>query len=431
MTPTPLTLGALAIAALSGPLAAQRPVLVVRGGTVHTLAGDSIINGSVAIQDGVITAVGVDVAVPADAEVLDVSGLHVYPGLFDAVSQLGLTEIGQVAVTQDMNELGEFNPHLLAAAAVHPASELIPVARADGITHATAAPQARPGGIGGQATVMHLDGWTIEEMQIEPSVGFVVAWPRLRAGFGGFGGFFGQPQRSYRERKRQRDEQVRQLADWLESARRYDAAVKAGQTVSRDLKLEALARATRRELPLLVSVDDAQEIRDAVAFADSQQVRIVILGGAQAYQVDSLLAAKHVPVILGLTQSTPTSDDEGYDERYAAPGLLSRAGVQFAIATFDASDSRTLPYQAGSAVSFGLPREEAIKAITLYPAQILGVDDRLGTLEAGKLANLIVTDGDPLEITTHVRHVVIAGREVSLDNRQLELYSRYRARPRP
>jgi len=430
MTRASLVVGTLAATLVGGALTAQAP-LVVRGGTVHTLAGDSILNGSVVIGDGKILAVGTDVALPEGAQVIDASGLHVYPGLFDAVSRLGLTEIGQVAVTQDMNELGEFNPHLLAAAAVHPASELIAVARTDGVTHASAAPEARPGGIGGQATVMHLDGWTIEEMQIEPSVGFMVAWPRLRGGFGGFGGFSGQPRRSYQERKRQRDERVRQLADWLESARRYDAAVKAGQTVPRDLKLEALARATRRELPLLVSVDDEQEIRDAVAFADSQQVRIVILGGAQAYKVDSLLAAKHVPVVLGQTQSTPTGDDEGYDERYAAPGLLSRAGVQFAIATFDASDSRTLPYQAGSAVSFGLPHDEALKAITLYPAQILGVDDRLGTIEEGKLANLIVTNGDPLEITTQVRHVVIAGREVSLDNKQLELYTRYRARPRP
>lgn len=430
MTRASLITGALAATLLGGSLTAQS-TLVVRGGTVHTLAGDPIPNGSVLIQDGKIVAVGTDVAVPAGAEVIDATGLHVYPGLFDAISRLGLTEIGQVDVTEDMNELGQFNPHLVAAAAVHPASELIPVARADGITHATAAPLARPGGIGGQATAMHLDGWTIEEMQIVPSVGFVVAWPRLRGGFGGFGGFFGQPQRSYQERKRQRDEHVRQLADWLASARRYDAAVQAGGRVPRDLKLEALARATRGELPLLVSVDDEREIRDAIAFADSQQVRIVILGGAQAYKVDSLLAAKHVPVILGPTQATPTSDDAGYDERYASPGLLHRAGVQFAIATFEASDSRTLPHEAGSTVSFGLPRDEALKAITLYPARILGLEDRLGTLEAGKLANLIVTDGDPLEIATQVRHVVIAGHEVSLDNKQRELYARYRARPRP
>jgi imidazolonepropionase-like amidohydrolase len=428
--------GALAAAALvlaSAPLAAQGDTLAVRGGTVHTLAGPPIENGTVVIAGGRIVAVGADATVPAGARVIDAAGLHVYPGLFDAVTRLGLTEIGQVDVTQDMTELGEFNPHLLAAAAVHPASEHLPVARANGVTHAVAAPQARAGGIGGQATLIALDGWTIEQMQIAPSVGFVVNWPRLGGGGGGFGGGFGggQAQRGYREVRRQHDEQVRRVEEWLDAARRYDAAVKADSATPRDLRLEAFARATRGELPLLVSADQERDIREAVAFAERQAVRIVILGGNQAYRARTLLAEKKVPVILGPSQATPTEEDAGYDERYAAPGLLHQAGVRFAIATFDASDSRTLPYEAGSAVSFGLPAEEALKAITVSPAEILGVADRLGTLAAGKVANLIVTDGDPLEIRTQVRHVVIAGREVSLDNRHLSLYERYRARPTP
>lgn len=426
-------LGALVLAA--GPAAAQQgKAIVIRGATVHTFAGPPIQNGTVVIQDGKIAAVGAGASVPAGAEVIDAAGLHVYPGLFDAVTRLGLTEVGQVDVTQDMTELGEFNPHLLAATAVHPASEHIPVARANGVTHAVAAPQARPAGIGGQATLMHLDGWTIEEMQIAPSVGFVVSWPRLGPGGFGFGGGFGgfgQAQRSFRDIKKQYDDQVRRLEGWLEAARRYDAAVRARETVPRDLKLEALARATRGELPLLVLADQERDIKNAVEFAEKQGLRIVILGGNQAYKVRALLAEKKVPVILGPSQSTPTGEDAGYDERFATPGLLHQAGVRFAIATFNSSDSRTLPYEAGSTVSFGLPREEALKAVTLYPAQILGVADRVGTIEAGKLANLIVTDGDPLEIRTQIRHVLIAGRDVSLENRHHQLYERYRSRPRP
>ena len=421
-----------AFALLASPLGAQ--AVAIRGGTVHTLAGPAIENGTVVTQNGRITAVGAGAAVPAGAKVIDATGLHVYPGLFDAASRLGLTEIGQVDVTQDMTELGEFNPHLLAATAVHPAGEHIPVARANGVTHAVTAPQARPGGIGGQATLIGLDGWTIEEMQVQPSVGFVVSWPRYGGGGFGFGGggFGGQPQtRTFREIKRQHDEQVRRLEGWLDAARRYDAAVKAKEAVPRDLKLEALARATRGELPLLVMVDQEREIREAVEFAEKQGVKMVIYGGSQAYRVRTLLAEKKVPVILGPTQSTPTGQDAGYDERVAAPGLLHQAGVRFAVATYNSSDSRTLPYEAASAVSFGLPREEALKAVTLYPAQILGVADRLGTIEAGKLANVIVTDGDPLEIRTQIKHVVIAGREASLDNKHLELYQRYRSRPRP
>jgi imidazolonepropionase-like amidohydrolase len=424
-------LATVALALCGATLAAQGDTIAVRGGTVHTLAGPAIENGTVVIAGGRILAVGAGLPVPAGARVIDAAGLHVFPGLFDAASQLGLREIDAVDVTVDATELGEFNPHLLAAAAVHPASEHIPVARANGVTHAVAAPQARAGGVGGQATLMHLDGWTIEEMQIAPSVGFVVNWPRLGGGGFGGGGFggFGQAQRSYREIRRQHDEQVRRLEGWLDAARRYDAAVKADAATPRDLRLEAFARATRGELPLLVSADQERDIREAVAFAEKQGLRIVILGGNQAYRARTLLAEKKVPVILGPSQATPTEADAGYDERYAAPGLLHQAGVRFAIATFNSADSRTLPYEAASTVSFGLPAEEALKAVTIYPAEILGVADRVGTLAPGKLANLIVTDGDPLEIRTQVRHVVIAGREVSLDNRHQALYERYRARP--
>ena len=424
---------ALGFALAAAPLCAQN--VAVRGGTVHTLAGPVIENGTVVIQNGKITAVGAGVAVPADVTVVDATGLHVYPGLFDAVTRLGLTEIGAVDVTADMQELGEFNPHLIAATAVHPASEHIPVTRVNGVTHAVTAPQPRPAGIGGQATLMNLDGWTIEEMQVVPSVGFTLLWPRLAAtgGFGGGGGGGGggaTAPRPFREIKKQYDEQVRRLDGWIGDARRYDTAVKAGERLPRDLKLEALARATRGELPLLIAVDPEREIRDAVAWAERQRVKIVIIGGNEAYKVRTLLAEKKVPVILGPSQEVPGTD-AGYDERYAAPGLLKQAGVQFAIATFNSEDSRTLPYEAGSTVSFGLPAEDALKAITIYPAEILGVADRVGTIEVGKLANIIVTDGDPLEIRTQVKHVVIAGRDVSLDNKHLQLYTRYRGRPKP
>ena len=193
MSPQRILRLAAALSAAPAALVAQAGgsgALAVRGGTVHTLAGPPLANGTVVIRDGRIAAVGADVTVPEGARVIDASGLHVYPGLFDGLSRLGLTEIGQVDVTQDMTELGEFNPHLLAATAVHPASEHIPVTRVNGVTHAVTAPQPRPAGIGGQATLMNLDGWTIEDMQVVPSVGFTVLWPRLAAtgGFGGGGG---------------------------------------------------------------------------------------------------------------------------------------------------------------------------------------------------------------------------------------------------
>jgi imidazolonepropionase-like amidohydrolase len=427
-----ITAAALALFLLAGRLDAQRQGggLAIRGGRIHTLAGPPIEDGTVLIRNGRIAEVGTNVAVPAEIPIIDATGLEVYPGLFDAMSRLGLTEIGQVEVTNDLTELGEFNPHLSAATAIHPASEHIPVARANGITHAVSAPQARPAGIGGQATVINLDGWTIEEMMVQSSVGVVLNWPSLRTG--GFG-FFGEQQapRTFREARERYERNVRRLEEWLEQARRYDAAIRAGQAVPRDLKLEALAKVVRRELPFLVGADQERDIRNAIEFMEKHNLRMILVGGRQAWKVRELLAEKRIPVIAGPTQTLPTGQDEGYDEMYAAPGLLYQAGVKFAFGTFSSSDSRTLPYEAGSAVSFGLPREQALRAITINGAEILGLEDQLGTLEVGKIANLIVTDGDPLEIRTQVKHVIIAGRDVGTDNRHDQLYQRYRARPLP
>lgn len=407
------------------PVAAQD--LVIRGGTIHTLAGPEIANGTVLVQDGRIAAVGTDVQAPAGAVVIDATGKHVYPGLFDAVTRLGLTEIGAVDVTNDVTELGTFNPHLYGLTAVHAASEHIPVARANGVTHASASPNARTGGIGGQASLMHLDGWTIEEMLIDSAVGMIVDWPSTR---GGFGWWRSEPEQSFRERQREYRQRVDSLAMWLDATRQYMHAVSAEMSVKRDLRLEAMAPVVRGELPLLINANGEREIKDAVAFADSESVRIVILGGREAWKVRDSLAAKQIPVILGPSQQTPSGADERYDEQYAQPGMLRDAGVTFAISTFDASDSRTLPYEAGTAVPYGLPEEEALKAITLYPAQILGVADQVGTIEQGKLANLVVTDGTPLEIRTTYYNVIIKGRDVGLENKHLELYETYKARPK-
>ncbi|MDH4044783.1 MAG: amidohydrolase family protein [Gemmatimonadota bacterium] len=418
---------ALALAVLTTAAAAQE--LVIRGGTVHTMAGPAIANGAVLVRDGKIVAVGTTVAATPSATVIDATGLHVYPGLFDAITQLGLTEIGAVDVTNDLTELGTFNPHLLGATAVHPASEHIPVARASGITHAVAAPGVRTGGIGGQGSLVNLDGWTVEEMLVAPSVGLMVDWPSMRTRGFGFGGGGGRVT-SYREVKRQHDERVDSLGAWFDAARQYHHAVASGASVPRDLRLEAFAPVLSGELPLLVTANTPREILEAIAFAEAQKARIVILEGNEAWKVADTLAAKHVPVILGKTAALPSSENEEYDERYAQPGKLYAAGVKFAISTFDASDSRTTPFEAGFAVPYGLPEEEALKAITVYPAEILGIGDRLGTIEVGKIANLIVTDGTPLEIQTQVTHVVIAGREVSLENKHHALYEKYRGRPK-
>jgi imidazolonepropionase-like amidohydrolase len=407
-------------------IAAQ--TLAIRGGTVNTLAGSPIAGGTVVIENGLITAVGANVSVPAGAEVVDATGLQVYPGFFDALSQLGLTEVGAVDVTNDVAELGDYNPHLLAAWAVHPASEHIPVARANGITHTASAPGGR-GVMAGQASLIHTDGWTVEEMIIEPSVGIVMEWPNMQLRSFDYA-TMSMNERTYREAKKEYDEKIVEIEGWLDAGRNYKAAIDAGTDVDRDLKLEAVAQVVYGELPLLVSVDDERGIHDVLDFANRNDVRVVILGGSDAWKVADRIAAANVPVIIGPTQNLPGDEDYGYDQVYAAPGQLHAAGVKVGFGTFGASASRNLPYEVGSAVAYGLPREEAIRTITINNAEILGVGDRLGTIETGKIANLIVTDGDPLEIKTQFLHLIVNGRIASLDNKHLELYERYRARPR-
>jgi imidazolonepropionase-like amidohydrolase len=431
MRQTRILIGAVLLAALVVPRAVAQEAIAIRGAKINTMTGPPIESGTVVIENGLITAVGADVQIPAGSRVIDGAGLEVYPGMFDAITQLGLTEIGAVDVTSDRMELGTFNPHLFGMTAVHPSSEHIPVARANGITHAVAAPDARSGGIGGQASLLHLDGWTVEEMLIDTSVGFVTSWPSIGGGGRRFGGFGGSSRGgSYRQQLERYNTAVEALDEFIASARRYDRAVKAGAEVPRDLRLEAMGRVVNGDRPLLIHARTVKQMRDAIAFAERNDVRIVLLRATEAYKMADELAAAGVPVIIGPTQSMP-QDEINYDQMYGMPGVLHEAGVTFALATFNASNSRTLPYEIGSAVSFGLPREAALRAITINAAEIYGFGDQLGSIEEGKIANLVVTDGDLLEIRTQTKHVIINGREVPLDNKHLELYEKYRARPRP
>ncbi len=415
------------LALVAAPAAAQ--TLAIAGGTVHPVSGAPYV-GTVVVRNGVIEAAGPEVAAPRQGDVIDASGLHVYPGLFDAWTALGLTEIDSISATLDRAELGD-TPHLLAIEGLHPASELIPVTRANGTTHVLTAPDGGPWT--GQASVVHLDGWTVEEMVVEESVGVVLEWPDLATREFDFS-TFSVREKKFSEAKREYDRTVDELDDWIEAARQYDhARTNAGDAVAveRDQALEAVARVARGELPLLVVADRARAVRDAVAFAEEHGLRLVLASGREAVKEAKLLAEKQVPVILGSVQALPADEDDPYDGPFAAPGELHRAGVRIAFGTFDASSARVLPYEAATAVAFGLDPEAALRALTLGAAEMLGLDTYLGSIERGKWANLIVTDGDPLEVRTAVRHVIVRGRDVDLSNRHSRSYERYRGRPAP
>ncbi|MFQ5691149.1 MAG: amidohydrolase family protein [Gemmatimonadota bacterium] len=438
------TLGVLAAAALAAglaaaPLGAQQTEVAgtyaIRGATIHTLAGPEIQNGTVVLRDGKIFAVGTDVRVPPDAVVIDAAGQHVYPGMVDAFSRLGLTEIGSVSATNDMVELGHFNPQLEAYQAIHPASEHIPVARANGITHTLVAPGGGgrfggggSAGIAGQATLLNLDGWTVEDMALERSAAMVINWPTIQTRTFDFA-TFSTKEKPYTEAKKAYDEQVDKLENWAEAAEHYRQARERGAKIETDLKLEALSRAVAGELPVIVVANDKRAIESAVEFAERHHLKLILAGARDGRKVAGMLAEKHIPVILGQTQALPAERDDPYYYPRSLPGELYVAGVKIAFGTFGSSDSRTLPYQAANAVPFGLPYDEALRAVTANAADMLGVAAELGTIEPGKMGNLIVTDGDPLEIQTHIEHLFIRGRPVSTDNKHRRLWEKYRKRP--
>jgi imidazolonepropionase-like amidohydrolase len=363
--------------------------------------------------------------------------LQVYPGLFDAVTQMGLSEISAVSATVDSSETGKVNPDVVAAAAVFPSSEHIPVTRAAGITAVLVVPSS--GGfdfsgsasiIGGQASAIHLAGWTMEEMQIRRSAAMTVNWPKIQTEIFDFA-TFSRKTKPFAEAKQERDKAVEEISDWIQRARHYSQATEKGSTskFDRDLKLEALVPVVRGELPLLLFADRARDIRSAVEFCDKQKLKMILAGGEEAYKVKDLLRSKDIPVILRPMLSLPGDEDDPYDRLLSQPAELSAAGVRFA--SFDNSFARRLGQNAANAAAFGLSPGEALKAVTLYPAQILGLSDQLGTLEPGKIANLIVTNGDPLELTTDVKYQFIKGQLTSLDNRHFRLYQKYSNRPKP
>ncbi|NDQ57209.1 MAG: amidohydrolase family protein [Acidipila sp.] len=406
----------------------QPSVLAIRGAKIYTLAGAPIEKGNIILRDGRIAAVGADAAIPAGAEIVDGAGLEVYPGLFDSSSQLGLTEIDSVAGTVDNAEMGDFNPQLNAATAIHPASEHIPVSRETGITHTVVMPGG--GMIPGQATAIHLAGWTLEEMLVRKSVGLVLNWPQISTRSFDFA-TFSFKEKPYTDVKREQEKKVQELTDFFDRARHYQQAVEKGSAASyeRDLKLEALIPVLKGELPVIVIAERAREIKGASEFCDKQKIRMILAGGTESYKVKDLLRQKNIPVILGPTLALPANEDDPYDRQFTLPAELQAAGIQFAISSQSISFMRRLPEYAGVAQAYGLSHDDALKAVTLNPAQIFGLSKDFGTIETGKIGNLIVTTGDPLEIRTVVRYLFINGRLTSTDNKHRQLYEKYRKRP--
>ncbi len=423
----------LALALLAvGALAFAADSYLIRGVTIHPVTQPDIPDGSILIQDGKIAALGAKVAAPRGVQVIDGKGLHAYPGMIDSATEIGVSEVGSVRETNDTGELGDFNPQLRIGIAFNPASEHIPVTRANGITSVITMPggggRGSTGVITGQAALMHLDGWTPEDMAVSRSAAMQMVFPIIRTS--NFRFPEGLTHTPYAEAKRAYDKRLREMSEFFEQARRYQQAKAAHDPgFKENLKYEAMLPVLEGKLPVMVIAERERAIREAIAFADKQKIRIVLAGIREPGKSLADLKAKNIPVIAGPTLDLPLEEDDSYDAAFSFPGELYKAGIQFAFGTFNTAFSRNLPYQAAAAVAFGLPREEAIKAVTINAARIWGAGDLIGSLEKGKWADVMLTDGDPLEARTQVKRVWIRGKEVDLSNKQTRLYEKYLNRP--
>ncbi len=433
---TPFRLFAVFLAA--GTAAAQTPpaptapprVFSIVGATIHPVSGPDIVQGTIVIRDGKIASISPGTAPEAGAPVVDAKGKHVYPSLFPPMTVLGLQEIDSVRATIDKEELGDINPAARADFAINYDSELLPVARSGGVLVAGVTPNG--GIIAGTAVVTKLDGWTREDATLKSPAAITIYWPDLRIDRST------TASKSVKRQEKARDEALERLRKVFRDARAYEKARSAEKTAGVpkhdfDPRLAALLPAIDGTIPVIVHAQRLAQIRDAVKWAAEEKLRLVIWGGADAWRMADELAKAGVPVILESPLDLPVRADDPYDAQFADAGVLDRAGVRVAFndGGSDASNVRNFPQLAAMAVAYGYPREKAVAALTLEPARILGVDSRIGSLEPGKDATLILTDGDILDLRSRVVAAWEGGHPLDLTDKQKQLYERYRNRPKP
>lgn len=396
---------------------AQSGTFALTNATVETITNGTLQNGTVVITDGKISAVGTDISAPAGATVVDCSGLTIYPGLIDGGTRLGLSEVGSDPRTRDYNEIGDVIPHIQALTAVNPNSVLIPVTRVNGVTTSLAVPTG--GLFPGTAALINLHGYTPDQMYAGfkgvvmnfPTTGRRGRWDR----------------RTDEEIEKASKKAVEKLTDVFAKAIQYhkiDSAT-GGKAQEYYPEMEALLPVVRGEMKLLVNVDASKDIISFLEWMKDRSLDVVICGASEGWRVADKIAEAGIPVITGPVLGMPNRSYDKYDKPYANAGLMVKAGVKVAIKTDETENVRNLPYNAGFAAAYGMGTEEALKAITIVPAEIFGVADKLGSIETGKIANLFVTDGDPFETKTKVKHVFINGWKIPIESRHTLLYQEF------
>lgn len=408
------------------PAPAQKNAMFFKGANLHTISGETILNGNLLIEKGRIISLGTQTIAPQNATVIDVTGKHIYPGLIAANTVMGLAEVQSVRATLDFAEIGAINPNVRALVAVNPDSELIPAARSNGVLASLSVPHSPAGLINGTSALIQLDGWTWEEMTVEAEVGLHISLPWMRFN----PELFPAPMDARLDEMRKATTQrIKMLEDAFESASAYRDARTHNEGVNIDVRWEAMLPALAGKRRVFFHAQDAAQIRFSLNFARRYNLKAVIVGGTDAPALAELLKQQQVPVIISGVHKLPLRRGAEYDEPFTVAAKLAQAGVKFCIARGgsedDAPNERNLAYDAAVAAAYGLDRNEALKAITLYPAQILGVEASLGSLEVGKFANFFISNGDPLETATKVEQVYIQGRPVDISTRQSRLTEKY------
>ena len=394
------------------------------GATLHPVSSAPIENGQMLVDGGKIIAVGADLSAQAgNAERVDLSGRWVVPAFIAANSVMGLTEIESVRGSVDVAETGAINPNARAQVAINPDSDLLPVARANGVLYVHVVPQAGQGGIvAGQSALVQLDGWTWEQMTVKAPIGLHLMWPSTR-----LPPWLPAPMRAEAIKGAARSRELIDQA--FDNAAAYRTAKAAGTVAAPDARWEAMVPVLEGRTRLYIHAVDLQQIREALDFTRQRGLEFVLVGGQDAWRIADELKSRAVPVILHTPWELPLRRHEGYDTSYANAGKLAAAGINVAIASdasgFAATMERNLPYAAGQAVAFGLPWAQGLRAITLAPAEILGVADRLGSLEAGKDASFVVSDGDPLDVRSSIVAAYLNGEPVDLSSKHTRLRDKY------
>jgi imidazolonepropionase-like amidohydrolase len=402
------------------PAPPQQRTIIIENATIHVSPSETIPSpGYIIFENGIITQFGEGEAPDIEnAERFEAEGLHVYPGLIATDTQLGLTEIGAVDVTQDVRELGDFTPEVRSVLAVNPDSDLIPVTRANGVMVAATFPSG--GIVSGRGAIIRLDGWTWEQMAIEPEAGLVVNWPRTDP--------INAPwmRTNPEEQRRRASENLEKIDRFFDDARTYFEAKDADPNLPIDLRFEGMRAALSGQQPVFIRANSASQIESSVAWAVARNLRPVIVGGTEAHDAIPILKKHNVPVIIAGTHRMPGRTHDAYDSAFTLPAKLHEAGVRVAISSGEeTAHERSLPYAAATAAAYGLPKEVALASVTSSAAEILGIADRYGSLDTGKSATLIVTTGDPLEITSDTVLAFIDGRSLDLGSRHKRLYEKY------